>query len=176
MSPLPLSFHPFITVCSSLDVFLVFHVDLRDFTGKDHFQVSLYSFQDTLKLGVAFDMTYDRKEEADWQRFDDMVRTLRSQMPTVPIYTILGFNNRDGMLEFAEALPSRMSAVAGATTMNYAMEEYDGDGWENWSRVSLDSELRGAFRILLPCPTSTDRTTGELKRKLWDVYPIEAFG
>ena len=116
-------------------------------------------------------------KEADWQRFDDMVRTSRSQMPTVPIHTIFGFWNRESMLEFAETLPSRMPAVAGGTTLKYAVGRYNGEDFEGWCQASLNSEeLLGAFRILLPYPTSADQTTGEPKQYLRDVYPIEALG
>ena len=144
------------------------------------FRLLLYSSQGTLKLGVAFNMTsiLEKWKQAYRQRFDNMFPTLHSQMPSVPIHAIFGFWEREEMLEFAEALPSRMPAVAGATTLHYAMKKRDNDGWsEGWYQASLDSEeLRGAFRILLPCLTSTDQTTGGPRRKLRDVYPIEVLG
>ena len=144
-----------------------------------HFRLWLYSSQGTLKLGVAFNMTsiLEKWKQAYRQRFDNMFPTLHSQMPSVPIHAIFGFDEREEMLEFAKALPSRMPAVAGETTLHYAMKRYNDPRGEGWYQASLDSEeLRGAFRILLPCPTSTDQTTGEPTYNLEDVYPIEALG
>ena len=126
---------------------LVIHADFGE-NDVYAFAVFLYSSQDTLKLGVAFEVTFDMEgwEEADWQRFNDMFRTSRSQMPMVPIHTIFGFTKREEMLEFAEALPSRMPAVAGETTLHYIMEKRRNNGYfEGWYQASLDSG--GCYQI-----------------------------
>ena len=158
MSPLRSTpFYPFVLICSPHAAFLVFYAGFKD--RDQPFDILLYSSQGTLNLSVSSDMTRSLEwKEADWQQFDDMFLTLRSQMPTVPIQTIFSFGKREDMLEFAEALPSRMPAAAGETTLHYAMEKRDYHGYiEGWCRASLDSEeLRGVFRILLPCPKLTD--------------------
>ena len=173
--------HSFVTIWNSLATFLAFVprwlLQCKITKGVHLFDISLYSSQDILKLSLVSNIRGPELQEAVWQQFDDMFRTLRSQMPTAPIHTIFGFWDRESMLEFAETLPSRMPAVAGETTLHYAMKRYNDPRGEGWYQASLDSEeLRGAFCILLPCPTSTDETIGEPKRELWDIYPIELLG